>query len=120
VIRFNEYYLSELKTKNLYRVFVLRTLHFDYIAAERTLNSVQNGTVLGAVLPYHFGMKVKELTRRQLSSVRCPTCGVAAGERCETSAGGFRFSPHADRKLLAAEAVEKSETRKNAICGKVG
>ena len=52
-------------------------------------------------------MKVKELTRKQLSSIACPTCGVAAGERSETGAGGLRFSPHKDRKLLVAEAIEK-------------
>ena len=73
------------------------------------------GQFFARMLPYHFGVKVKELTRIQLSSVRCPTCGVAIGERCETSARGFRFSPHPDRKLLAAEAVDKRGTRKNAI-----
>jgi hypothetical protein len=56
-------------------------------------------------------MKIKELTQKQLSSVRCPTCGVAAGERCVTSARGLRFAPHPDRKLLASEAVEKKNSR---------
>jgi hypothetical protein len=62
-------------------------------------------------------MKIKELTQKQLSSVRCPTCHVAAGERCVTSAGGLRFSPHPDRKILAAEAVEE---KSNAQCPQGG
>jgi hypothetical protein len=56
-------------------------------------------------------MKLKQLTRKQLYSVPCPTCQVAAGERCVTSVGGVRFSPHPDRKLLAAEAIEKGRTK---------
>jgi hypothetical protein len=47
-------------------------------------------------------MKVKQLTRKQLSSAPCPTCHVGAGERCVTSVGGLRFTPHTDRKVLAA------------------
>ena len=61
------------------------------------------------MLPYHFGMKAKQLSRKQLSSIACPTCGVAAGERCKTSVGGLRFSPHKDRKLLVAEAIEEGK-----------
>jgi hypothetical protein len=52
-------------------------------------------------------MKVKELTRKQQSSIRCPTCGAAPGERCVLNSGGLRFEPHPDRKILAAEAVVK-------------
>ena len=71
---------------------------------------------------YHYGigrtilrMKTKQLTRKQESSVRCPTCGAAAGERCALHAGGLRFSPHTDRKLLAAEVVEKSGVERRRI-----
>ena len=64
--------------------------------------------------PYRFGMKVSDLTRKQLSSVRCPTCGAAVGERCVLNAGGPRFEPHPDRKLSAAETVEKRRLQKRA------
>jgi hypothetical protein len=60
-------------------------------------------------------MKVKELTRKQLSSIRCPTCGVPAGGTCVLNSGGLRSESHPDRKILAAEAVEKGETKKNVI-----
>ena len=52
-------------------------------------------------------MKKKELTPKQLSSVPCPTCGVAAGERCVLHSGAPRSEPHVDRKFAAAEAAEK-------------
>jgi hypothetical protein len=52
-------------------------------------------------------MKMKDLTPEQLSSVPCPTCGVAAGERCVLHSGSLRSEPHLDRKLSAAEAMEK-------------
>jgi len=57
-------------------------------------------------------MKTKQLTLRQQSSVACPTCGVAAGMRCVLSAGGPRNGPHINRKVAAAEAVEKKRTKK--------
>jgi hypothetical protein len=58
-------------------------------------------------------MKTRELTKKQLSSVPCPTCGVAAGRRCVLYSGGLRAEPHADRKLIAAEAVKtKRRARK--------
>jgi hypothetical protein len=51
-------------------------------------------------------MKKKDLTPKQMSSVPCPTCGVAAGMPCELYSGGLRSGPHVDRKLAAADAVE--------------
>jgi hypothetical protein len=57
-------------------------------------------------------MKKKELTRKQLSSVPCPTCGVIAGKRCVLQAGGLRREPHLARKHSAAEAVEKKGIEK--------
>jgi CRP/FNR family transcriptional regulator, cyclic AMP receptor protein len=51
-------------------------------------------------------MKKKELTTKQMSSVRCPTCGVAAGQRCVLHSGAPRSEPHVDRKLSAIEAIE--------------
>jgi hypothetical protein len=52
-------------------------------------------------------MKIGKLTRKQLASVPCPMCGVPAGQRCRLQAGGLRIEPHKDRKLAAAEAVER-------------
>jgi hypothetical protein len=48
-------------------------------------------------------------TLREQSSVACPTFGVAAGKRRVLAAGGLRTEPHADRKLLTAEAPEKNQ-----------
>jgi hypothetical protein len=36
------------------------------------------------------------------------------GHRCQLQAGGLRIEPHTDRKLLAAEAVERKRSRLNA------
>jgi hypothetical protein len=69
--------------------------------------SVHNGTVLRLVFSHHIGMKMRDLTLKQLSSVPCPTCGVASGERCLLHSGGPRSEPHLDRKLVAAEAIEQ-------------
>jgi len=54
-------------------------------------------------------MKKKDLTPKQMSSVPCPTCGVAAGMRCVLTTGGLRSEPHVDRKLAAAEAIEAKD-----------
>jgi hypothetical protein len=51
-------------------------------------------------------MRMAELTPEELSSVPCPTCGVAAGERCLLH-GTARFESHLDRKLCAIEALEQ-------------
>jgi len=60
----------------------------------------------------HYAVvKTKELTLKQILSVPCTTCGAAIGEACELHTGAPRTEPHRDRKLSAAEAVEK-ETRK--------
>jgi hypothetical protein len=48
-----------------------------------------------------------ELTPKELSSVRCPTCGVGLGERCLLHSGSPRSEPHVDRKLSAIEALEQ-------------
>lgn len=49
-------------------------------------------------------VKKKELTSGQISSVSCPLCGVAPGERCVLNSGTPRSEPHLDRKLAAVEA----------------
>ena len=69
-------------------------------------HSVLDGTVLRLVLSHRLRMKKKDLTAKQLSSVPCPTCGVAPGERCVLHSGALRSEPHVDRKLSAAEAIE--------------
>lgn len=51
-------------------------------------------------------MKSRELTMKQILSVRCPTCGAAVQEICELTTGAARTEPHRDRKLNAAEAIE--------------
>ncbi len=59
------------------------------------------------VFSYADGMKMSDLTPEQLSSVPCPTCGVSAGEPCLLHSGTPRTEPHVERKLSAAEAIEK-------------
>jgi hypothetical protein len=54
-----------------------------------------------------FQMKKEELTREQIISVPCPTCGVAAGVGCILYSGGLRFAPHSARKLSALETLER-------------
>jgi hypothetical protein len=68
---------------------------------------VQNGTVMRiGVIAFCSEMKTTELTRKQLSSVPCPTCGVSAGQRCVLVTGAPRKGPHVNRKLAATEVVE--------------
>ncbi len=52
-------------------------------------------------------MNTMDLTKKQCYSVPCPTCDAAAGSRCKLYAGGLRSMPHADRRLSAAETVER-------------
>ena len=61
----------------------------------------------GWVLVHSARMKKMELTPKQLSSVPCPTCGVAAGKRCVLLSGAPRSEPHVDRKFAATEAIER-------------
>jgi hypothetical protein len=56
-------------------------------------------------------VKTKELTPKQILSVLCGTCGAAIGEACELHTGALRFEPHRDRKLSAAEAMQKKSVR---------
>jgi len=57
------------------------------------------------------GMKVRNLTPKQLLSVPCPTCGVAIGARCLLHSGALRSEPHVDMTLAAADAVEQNNNR---------
>jgi hypothetical protein len=60
---------------------------------------------------HYVVVKTRELTPKQISSVPCPTCGAAVGEACELHTGDQRTEPHRDRKLSAAEAVEKNSIK---------
>ena len=72
----------------------------------------QNGQFADGCCRTVLGMKLKQLTQKQTISVRCPTCDVAAGKPCVLQAGGLRFGSHPNRKLFAAETVEKKRIQK--------
>jgi hypothetical protein len=57
-------------------------------------------------MSHSVAMKKRELTSKQVSSVPCPTCGVAVGKRCVLHSGGARSEPHVDRKYAATEKIE--------------
>jgi hypothetical protein len=61
----------------------------------------------GRILSQYSLVNKRDLTRKQMSSVPCPTCGVPAGKRCLLYSGGLRFEPHLIRKLSAAAALER-------------
>ena len=67
---------------------------------------------LGVMHPIQ--MRGKALTPKQLSSVPCPTCGVAAGMRCERYTGVPRKVPHVDRKFAAVEAVTNGKAKRRS------
>jgi hypothetical protein len=60
----------------------------------------------------YVAVKAKELTLKQILSVPCPTCGAAIEEACELHTGARRTEPHRNRKLSAAEAVERSQSKR--------
>jgi hypothetical protein len=74
-----------------------------------TLSNVEQfpSSELGIIL----SVKTKELTPKEILSVLCVTCGAAIGEACELHTGALRFEPHRDRKLSAAEAMQKKSVR---------
>jgi len=52
-------------------------------------------------------MKIAKLTKKQVTSIPCPICGVPAEHRCLYQAGGLRFEPHMGRKIAVAEGIER-------------
>jgi hypothetical protein len=70
--------------------------------AELSIYEISNSGIICTV-------KIKELSPKQLLSVPCPTCGAAIGEGCELHTGALRTEPHRDRKLSAADAVERKQ-----------
>jgi len=61
---------------------------------------------------HHVAVKTRELTRKQILSVPCPTCRAVIGKACALLTGALRSKPHRDRKLSAAEAVERSQSKR--------
>jgi len=51
---------------------------------------------------WQFVMK-KELSPKDVLSIRCPTCGAKPGEKCELSTGQPRTGPHRDRRLISKD-----------------
>jgi hypothetical protein len=47
----------------------------------------------------------KELSRKPVLSIRCPTCGAALGKKCELTTGLPRKSPYRDRRHIAADLL---------------
>jgi len=66
---------------------------------------------LGWLLFYCGQMKSRNLTAKQLSSIPCPTCGVAAGYSCLLHSGAPRSAPHVDRKYSAMDVIERKQIR---------
>jgi hypothetical protein len=46
---------------------------------------------------------IRQLNLKQSLAVPCPTCGAAAGQKCELNTGQPRIEPHRDRRLQAKE-----------------
>jgi len=63
--------------------------------------------IRASVKPHSIRVKKSELTLKQISSVRCPTCGVPARTRCVLHSGAPRSESHVDRKFAAIKASER-------------
>ncbi len=46
-----------------------------------------------------------------MCAVPCPTCGVAAGQRCVLHSGALRLEPHVNRQLSAIKAEETGNAK---------
>jgi hypothetical protein len=79
--------------------------------ARKYVKNVQYRTYSCPESLHYVVVKTRELTAQQISSVPCTTCGAAAGEVCELHSGDPRTEPHRDRKLSAAEAIEKKSVK---------
>ena len=53
-------------------------------------------------------MLTGEIIERQAVKVRCPTCGVGPGTRCELAIGGPRPKSHLERRLIASDRVKRT------------
>ena len=54
---------------------------------------------------------MKTLSPKQILAVRCPTCGVEPGEKCELCTGQPRTMPHRDRRLIAKDIQIETAAR---------
>jgi len=68
-----------------------------------TLLIVQNCLFLPLGLLHSFQMKLRELSPKQLASVRSPVCGVRAGKGCVLHSGTARSWPQVDLKFAAVK-----------------
>jgi hypothetical protein len=105
-------YFGRKKTKTLGKWPLLRTQAFSEALSRfcGPFYVCKMEQIFGSGLFQHIRMKMNDLTKKQISSVKCPTCGAGVGRRCELSSGGLRFEPHIDRKLSAGEVVERKRT----------
>jgi hypothetical protein len=39
-------------------------------------------------------------------TIRCPTCGAKAGEKCELASGQSQTNPHFERRVLAKDFTD--------------
>src|SRR5258705_9780332 len=51
------------------------------------------------VYSHSIRMKKSQLTPKQVSSVPCPTCGLAIRKSCVLNSGAPRSTPHVDQSL---------------------
>jgi hypothetical protein len=56
---------------------------------------------------YPVTMKKGVLSRKKMSSVACPVCGVAIGKRCVLYSDALRMEPHLRRMVAAIEDIGK-------------
>jgi len=81
----------------------------DSLVAGLKMSIIEHFSSCGTL--HYIVVKSKELTPKQILSVPCPTCGAATEEACELHTGAPRTEPHRDRKLSAAGAVERNQTK---------
>ena len=85
------------------------------VASERSAESVIAKDRAAALNAGNQWERVEPLFKKGIIlSVPCTTCGAAVGEVCELHTGAARTEPHRDRKLSAAEAVERNPANDNS------
>ena len=62
-------------------------------------------------LGHHNSDMQKKSDSKDALAVRCPTCGVPAGVRCELSTGSPRITPHRDRRWVAKDRTRQRPIR---------
>jgi hypothetical protein len=64
---------------------------------------------------HYVVMKIRPLTKDQLLSVPCPTCGAAIKEPCQLTSGYRRNEPHRNRKFNSADALQAQLSHLNTM-----